>query len=50
MKYLVIKINSRDGSTVIHESDNVNEAIRLCNRYNRMNDGNRYTIYSELEV
>lgn len=49
MKYLVIKIHERDGSTVIDETDDIMAAIHICNRYNQMKDGNRYTIYSEWE-
>lgn len=49
MKYLIVCIHPRDGATVIRETDDMTEAIHLCNHYNWVDPTSRYTIYTEWE-
>ena len=50
MKYLIVCVHPRDGSTVIMETDDKMEAVRECNMYNALSREERYTIYQEAEI
>lgn len=52
MKYVVIRIRKTADNCewkCMFASNNQDEAIQICNEYNRLDENSRYTVYQEYE-